>query len=438
MVGKISRFKWETKAREAKKEALKLDAEAHSFPIKEELFLEAAKMARKSARYYEFARQSASDQFQQSIFLANCYINIGNSCKSLGNFFYYSKQPMRAAKFFERAVKQYALADSRIPTTLNRYLKFIQDSAAHQTKLLALIADCNGKDAKIRNDWTQALSHFMREKEHWIRLEAKVGDYARSVNSKALIKSAEREIHVCRVMISLKQRDLAEALEQAELALDAAIKAFQENPSWFGYKEALMVTISLKESLNTFSSLLKQVGIADKMMRAFQQFQDKTDDYLDNLASYKFEREVESYLRREFQYTYSHCNYKPPYLGQDIDVYASKGEPVVTITICECKLRFNDRPIDIAEIEKFCKLASAVRDHEKEKATREGKRVTLHAWFVINAYSVEKEAATTAKRNKIEIKHVEVPKGHERLVKDTSWQVSKIRDLKKTVTRKVS
>ena len=85
-----------------------------------------------------------------------------------------------------------------------------------------------------------------------------------------------------------------------------------------------MVTISLKESLNTFSSLLKQVGIADKMMRAFQQFQDKTDDYLDNLASYKFEREVESYLRREFQYTYSHCNYKPPYLGQDIDVMLLK------------------------------------------------------------------------------------------------------------------
>jgi hypothetical protein len=438
MVGKVSSFKWETKAREAEKEALKLDAEAHSFPIKEELFLEAAKTARKSARYYKFAGQSTSDKLQQSIFLANYYLNIGNSCKSLGNFFYYSKQPMRAAKFFERAVKQYALADSRIPITLNRYLNVIQDSAAHQTQLLALIADCNGKDAKMRNDLTQALSHFMQEKEHWIRLEEIAGDYARSVNSKALIKSAEREIHVCRLMISLKQRDLAEALEQAELALDAAIKAFQENPSWFGYKEALMATISLKESLNTFSSLLKQAGIADKMTRAFRQFQDKTDDYLDNLASYKFEREVESYLRREFQYTYSHCNYKPPYLGQDIDVYASKGEPVVTITICECKLRFNDRPIDVAEIEKFCNLASAVRNHEKEKATREGKRVTLHAWFVTNADSVEKEAATTAKRNKIEIKHAEVPKGREHLVKDTSWQVSKIRGLKKTVTRKVS
>jgi len=117
-VSEISSSKWEIRACEAEKEALKLDAEAHSFPEKEELFLEAAKIARKSARYYEFARQSTSDQFQQSIFLANYYINIGNSYKSLGNFFYYSKQPMRAAKFFERAAKQYALADSRIPTTL--------------------------------------------------------------------------------------------------------------------------------------------------------------------------------------------------------------------------------------------------------------------------------------------------------------------------------
>lgn len=317
-------------------------------------------------------------------------------------------------------------------------MNVIQDSAAHQTQLLALIADCKGNDAKMRNDLTQALSHFMREKEHWIRLEANVGDYARSVNRKALIKSAEREIHICKLMISLKQRDLAEVLERAELALDAAIKAFEENPSWFGYKEALMATISLKESVNTFSSLLKQAGISAKMMRAFQQFQDKNDDYLCNLASYKFEREVESYLRREFQYTYSHCNYKPPYLGQEIDVYASKGESVVTITICECKLRFNDRPIDVAEIEKFCELASAVRDYEKEKATREGKRVTLHAWFVTNADSVEKEAATTAKGNKIKIKYAEMPKGRERLVKDTSWQVLKIRDLKKIVTRKAS
>lgn len=225
---------WETKADETEKEALKLDAEAHSFPIKAELFLQAAKMARKSARYYEFARENTSDKFQQSTFLANRYINIGNSFKSIGNFFYYSEQPMRAAKFFERATKQYRLADSRMPKTLDRYLNIIQDSAAHQTLLLALIADCKGKDAKMRNEWTQALSHFMREKENWMKFEENGGDYARSVNSKALIKSAEREIHVCRLVISLKQRDLTKALEQAKLALDAAVKAFQENPSWFG------------------------------------------------------------------------------------------------------------------------------------------------------------------------------------------------------------
>ncbi|MBN1357567.1 hypothetical protein JW988_02250 [Candidatus Bathyarchaeota archaeon] len=431
MVSEIPSSKWEIRAREAEKEAFKLDNEAHSFQIKEELFLEAAKIARKSARYYELARQDTNDPLQQSINLANFHINIGNSCKSLGNFFYYSEHPARAAKFFQRAAKQYALADSQIPISLDSYVNFIQDSLAHQTQLLALVANCNGKDAKMRDDWTQALSHFMQEKKNWMKLEAIGGDYARSVKSKALTKSSEREIHICKLMISLKEKDFTGALEQVELALDAAIKAFQEDPSWFAYKEGLTSTISLKEHLNTFSSLLKQAGIADEMMHAFQQFREKTDSYLDNLASYKFEREVESYLRREFQYTYSHCNYKPPYLGRDIDVYAFKGESVVTITICECKLRFNNQPIDITEIEKFCKLVRAVRDHEKEKGMAEGKRVTLHAWFVTNSDSVEKEAVTMAKRNKIDIKYAKVPKDRECLVKDTSWQISEISDLKK-------
>jgi len=434
MVSEISNIEWETQAREAEEKAIKLDRRAQSFPIEGELFLEAAKIARKSARYYEFARQSTIDEFQKLVFLANYFINIGNSHKSLGNFFYYSEQPMRAAKFYERAIEQYALADSQMPTTLKDYSNIVQDSVAHQTRLLGLIADCKGKDAKMRNDWTQALNHFMRAKEHWMKLEAIAGDYAHSVNTKAMIQSAEREIHVCRLVISLEQKNLAGALEQAELALAAAAKAFQEDPSWFEYKKALMAAISLRESLSAFSSLLKRADVADKTMLAFQQLQDKTDAYLDNLASYKFEREVESYLRGEHQYTHSRCNYKPPYLGKDIDVYASKGERVVTITICECRLRFNDRPIEVTEIEKFSKLVSVVRDYERKRATKEGKRVKLHAWFVTNADSIENKAASMAKRNKIDIKHAEVPKGRERLLRDTSWQVSKIRGIKRTVT----
>ena len=132
MVSEIPSSKWEIRARKEEKEAFKLDKEAHSFPIKEELFLEAAKIARKSARYFEFARLDTNDPLQQSINLANFNINIGNSYKSLGNFFYYSEQPTRAAKFFERAAKQYALADSQIPISLVRYVNIIQDSLAQQ------------------------------------------------------------------------------------------------------------------------------------------------------------------------------------------------------------------------------------------------------------------------------------------------------------------
>jgi hypothetical protein len=233
----------------------------------------------------------------------------------------------------------------------------------------------------------------------------------------------------CQMMISFINHNFAQAMECAESALAAAEKAFQEEPSWFGYQKALKSTISLKESVKSFSSLLKQVGITEELKDRYERFLDETDSCLDNFAAYKFETEVESYLRRELQYTHSFCRYKPPYLGRQIDVFASKGDHRTTITICECKLRFNNKPIDYDEIERFSELANTVRKHEGEKAAREGRKVTTYAWLVTNADFAEEGAFAIAKKNKIEIKHAEVPKGRERLIKGTSWQVSSIGDL---------
>lgn len=421
--------RWESEARKAEKQALELDLRAHSFPIRAELFLQAAKIARKSARYYELAVQSTSDRFQQSVSLANHYINLGNSYKSLGNFFYYSEQPLRAARFFERAAHQYALSDSHTPASLGNYADFIKDSAAHQVELWALVADCKGKDAKLQDNWTEALNYFIQEKRNWRRLVELEGDYGESVNRKALIESAEREIQICRLVISLRNKDFAAGIEHAESALAAAEKAFQEEPRWFGYKKALTSAISLRESVKVFTSVLKQAGITNQLVDRFQHLSERTEQHVNNLVTYKFEREVESYFRRELQYMYASCRYKPPYLGREIDVFASKGQQRTTITVCECRLRFNNRPIDGEEISKFSELASNVRKYEKAKAAKEGRKVTIHAWFVTNADTVEKDAIVIAKKNNIKIKRANVPKGREQLIKDTSWQVSDINDL---------
>lgn len=421
--------RWESEARKAEKQAFELDLRAHSFPIRAELFLQAAKIARESARYYLLAMRSTTDLGWKSIALANYYIGIGNSYKSLGNFFYYSEKPARAAKFFERATAQFALSDSHTPSNLEEYSDLIRDSIAHQTLLKALVADCNGKDAKLRNDWMEALKHFIHEKEMLRKLETLEGKYAHSINKKALIESTERDVQICQMMISFINHNFAQAMECAESALAAAEKAFQEEPSWFGYQKALKSAISLKESVKSFSGLLKQVGITEELKDRYERFLDETDSCLDNFAAYKFETEVESYLRRELQYTHSFCRYKPPYLGRQIDVFASKGDQRTTITICECKLRFNNKPIDYDEIERFSELANTVRKHEGEKAAREGRKVTTYAWLVTNADSAEEGAFVIAKKNKIEIKHAEIPKGRERLIKDASWQVSSIGDL---------
>jgi len=428
-VSGVNWIKWMTKAKKAEAYAFELDKKAHSFPIGLKLFLEASRIARKSAGYYQLAAQCTNDPLRRYTALANYHNSIGNCYKSLGNFFYYSEKPARAARFFERAAAQFALSDSRTPPSLEEYSDLIQDSAAHQTLLKALVADCNGKDAKLRNDWLRALKYFTHEKEILQKLETFEGKYARSINKKALIESAEREIQVCHMMISFINRNFAQALEYAESALVAAEKAFQEEPGWFGYQKALKSTISLRDSLKSFSSLSKQVVITEALKERFERFSNETDSYLDNLASYKFEIEVESYFRRELQYTYTRHRYKPPYLGREIDIFASKGEQRTTITVCECKLRFNNKPIGSEEIGKFAELANTVRRYERQKAVTEGRKVRIHAWFVTNADSVEDAASATAKKNRIEIKHAKIPKGRERLVRDTSWQVSDIGDL---------
>lgn len=127
--------KWVSKAEEAENHALKLDRDGHSNPTNIGLFLEAAKYSRRGAEYQRLASKSTDNQIQKTVALSNYCIMTANCYKSLGNFFYYSSRPARAAKFFERAAMQHAVSKSHIPPELNNYATLIQQSSAHELEL---------------------------------------------------------------------------------------------------------------------------------------------------------------------------------------------------------------------------------------------------------------------------------------------------------------
>jgi hypothetical protein len=417
---------WVSKAIVAEEHAKRLDREAHSFPINVDLFLKAAKYSRESAKYQQLASQSTDDSFKKSTALTNYFIMKANVYKSLGNFFYYSLKQLRAAGFFERAARQHALSASHLPLDIDDYSMHVQDCIEHKTELQALVANCKGAIALDSENWTEALEHFTLEKKLWKNLKSLGGKYAQSLHIGAAIKSAEREIQVCKTMICFENSDFVRASKHAESALVAAEKTLQEYPDWIYFQKALTRTVTLKEKLANIMNLSSALGdLASKFETIFE----KTQSFLDNLVSDKFVKEVESYLRREYQYHNTRCKYKPRYLGREIDVYASKGEEKTTITICECKLRLGNQPINVDEIERFSKLSRAVRQYEERKANQEGRRVTVIAWFVTNTNSVEDKAIAIAKENNVKIMQASIPKDCKSLCSDANWSVSRLRRL---------
>jgi hypothetical protein len=75
----------------------------------------------------------------------------------------------------------------------------------------------------------------------------------------------------------------------------------------------------------------------------------------ENFQSRIFEIAVANYLHRKYDY-YVDTRLKPSYLkGKEIDVFAELGTHPRKISVCECRLRFNDSPIKKGEIKEFCK-----------------------------------------------------------------------------------
>jgi len=138
---------------------------------------------------------------------------------------------------------------------------------------------------------------------------------------------------------------------------------------------------------------------------------------IENFQSRFFEVEVEKFLRRKHGYVDTDTGFKPPYLrGKEIDVIARKDTLTakLTLTVCECKLRFKDRPITENEIQEFAEKFRIIRQHETEKACKEGRNLEMHGWFVTNTSKISEAIFNLAKDSSVTIKIASLPKNWKR------------------------
>lgn len=176
-----------------------------------------------------------------------------------------------------------------------------------------------------------------------------------------------------------------------EIVIEAAIE--------FSEKFAIVVSSVTIQDLWLLKSGLKRVTVTEAM-KAFG-----------NLQARYFEICVQEFLRAKYGYPNVTTRYRPPYLkGKEIDVYARKG--VIgerkTVTICECKLRFEKREIQLEEIAEFLEVTSKVRQYESELIAEEGGSTKIEAWLITNSI-VSPCTLETLRKNGIRVMIAKLP-----------------------------
>ncbi len=125
----------------------------------------------------------------------------------------------------------------------------------------------------------------------------------------------------------------------------------------------------------------------------------------ENFLSRRFEEQVSAYLVRTFNYDAA-VGIKPAYLdGKEIDVLAEKGVMPKTITVCECKLRLNESPIAIQELNDFAEKIVRIKQNETKRG-----EVKFFFWFVSNTDKSEGGVKEFAKKEGMELKKAELSK----------------------------
>jgi hypothetical protein len=125
----------------------------------------------------------------------------------------------------------------------------------------------------------------------------------------------------------------------------------------------------------------------------------KGDAYsFENLLSRIFEDAVSNYLIEKYQYQ-AKPRVRLKYLESgEVDVFAEKGITPRVITICECKLRFNETPISLEEVIDFNRKVSIIKQEEVKRG-----ETRFYFWFVSNIDIFEDRVLEYCKTVGIEI-----------------------------------
>jgi len=142
----------------------------------------------------------------------------------------------------------------------------------------------------------------------------------------------------------------------------------------------------------------------------------------ENFLSRIFEDATAEFLRDKHGYG-TRARIKPNYLeGKEIDVFAVKNTEPRHITVCECKLRFNNAPITISEITCLNKKIKIIEEKEGERG-----QTIFHKWMVSNSTNFEQGVVEYAKNIGIELVITDIGKNWK---KRSDWKINKIKKQK--------
>jgi hypothetical protein len=142
----------------------------------------------------------------------------------------------------------------------------------------------------------------------------------------------------------------------------------------------------------------------------------------ENYLSRTFEDSTADYLREKYGYG-TKTRFKPIYLAnREIDVFAEKGLGRDK-TICECKLRINNSPITMDELERFAEKIPIIRENESKRVAP-----NFHFWLVTNSHTMQEGVVEYAEKMGIEIMEAKLPANWK---KRSDWSIVAISKFRK-------
>jgi len=128
--------------------------------------------------------------------------------------------------------------------------------------------------------------------------------------------------------------------------------------------------------------------------------------------SWGFEEKIARYYRDELGYDDVRSQYKPPYLGREIDVYAERKQGKRwDIDVVECKFRFPPYPkaLSISELEQVHQTSKGVKQRRQQDLGDYGEQAKVNSVLITNAGGYAEEVLREAKSRRVKVYHVNMP-----------------------------